>query len=118
MGEILYLEDGQAFWKKVALWLSRKTVSQSHPNLPNYPLWHYVKMWNTPTRGSIWIGAEDMYLACTGRHHGIDIHIFEEGLRTRVELRGGHFVTPAERELLRRLAKRINAAQHFIILEG
>lgn len=59
-----------------------------------------------------------MFMVCTGKYYGIEVFIVEGSSLTTIELREGCFVTIAQRKLLRRLARRINATRHAIILEG
>lgn len=114
MENLTHLQDGYTFWKQFARWLASKSVNHTGRNLPGYPLWHYVKMWETPMRGMVVIGCKDVSIICFGKYHGIDLYVFYGTTPTTIKLMKGNAVTMSERNLLRKVARRINETDLFI----
>jgi hypothetical protein len=118
MENLTHLQDGYAFWKQFSRWLAYKSVNHVDRSLPKYPLLYYVKMWETPIRGSIVIGGGDVCIICNARYHGIDLYVYEGTTSTTIKLMEGNAVTISERNLLRKIAKRINESDLFMTKEG
>lgn len=64
------------------------------------------------------IGGENVSIICSGKYHGIDLYVYEGSTSTTIKLMEGHAVTMSERNLLRKIAKRINETTLFITKEG
>ena len=118
MANLTHLQDGYTFWKQFARWLAYKSVNHTDRDLPRYPLWYYVKMWETPIRGSVVIGGKDVSIICTGKYHGIDLYVYEGATSTTITLMEGHAVPMSERDLLRKIARLINETDLFMTKEG